>query len=195
MSKPFGIIYKATNLINGKCYIGQTTLTLRGRINEHKKAAKVNKYPSIVFHKAIRKHGIENFKWEILCECDSKNILNIRETMKIIVEHSYISEGMGYNLTYGGEGTFGYKHTNDTKEKIRCRNKGKEAWNKGKTNIYSDETRKQMSISQGKRKHSSETKTKMSSQRKGKSKSDETKMKMSIAATERWRVYNSVEVI
>ena len=80
------IVYKATNIINNKCYIGQTTDTLDNRIKRHLiKSKKTNNY----FHNAIRKHGIDNFKWEILYECDSKEILNLMETFKIIVEPRY----------------------------------------------------------------------------------------------------------
>lgn len=113
MSKPFGIIYKATNLINGKCYIGQTSKTLDKRKHEHQIGVK--KYP---FQNAINKYGYDNFEWEILCECEDKLILNIRETMKIIVEHSHISEG-GYNLTWGGDGQIkGWCPSEETRRKM-----------------------------------------------------------------------------
>lgn len=71
MSKSFGIIYKVTNLINSKCYIGQTTKSLDDRRFIHIKDAKRQKYNSL-FHKAIIKYGIDNFKWEVLCVCEDK---------------------------------------------------------------------------------------------------------------------------
>ena len=46
MSNTFGIIYKATNIHNNKCYVGQTTNSLNGRIGEHFSKAK----------KSIKKH-------------------------------------------------------------------------------------------------------------------------------------------
>ena len=57
------IIYKATNLINDKIYIGLTTKSLEHRISVHKKDSKrLNTY----FYQAIRKYGFENFKWEVV---------------------------------------------------------------------------------------------------------------------------------
>jgi group I intron endonuclease len=60
----FGIIYKVTNLTNGKVYIGQTVRTLHQRKNSHIRDLKKNM--DIVFHHALRKYGIDNFNWEII---------------------------------------------------------------------------------------------------------------------------------
>ena len=111
-----GIIYKSTNLINGKCYIGKTITSLTKRKNNHiytsKKFNENGKCSKdeyrCYFYNALNKYGIENFKWEIIYECDDELILNIMETMKIIVNHSHRSEG-GYNITWGGEGCSGYR--------------------------------------------------------------------------------------
>ena len=58
------IIYKITNTINNKIYIGQTTRTLKERIADYKKEAiyKPNNRP---ISRAINKYGIENFKLDI----------------------------------------------------------------------------------------------------------------------------------
>lgn len=122
MSKPFGIIYKATNLVNGKCYIGQTT-NLAKRKLRHKSNILDDKN-SAYFYNAVRKYGWCNFTWEVLCECDTKELLNIRETMKIIVNHSHWTE-CGYNMTWGGEGSMGYKASEKTKKKLSDLSKGK----------------------------------------------------------------------
>ena len=113
-----GIIYKATNLINGKCYVGKTTTSLRQRKIEHFCDMR-NRLNNIYFHNALKKYGIENFKWEVIFECDDELILNVMETFKIMVYHSHKSEGLGYNLTWGGEGVSGWKHTDETKETLR----------------------------------------------------------------------------
>lgn len=97
----YGIIYQFTNKVNGKIYIGKTIYPLNTRKGQHLYEARSCRRPSY-FHKALRKYGIKNFKWEILCECDDKLLLGIRETMKIIVTHSHVSEG-GYNLTWGND--------------------------------------------------------------------------------------------
>ena len=89
------IIYKATNLINGKYYIGKTKNSLESRIKSHK-AASTKK--DLVFYRAINKYGFDNFKWEILIECQNLDELNE-------VEKKYISEnGDGYNIAKGGDG-------------------------------------------------------------------------------------------
>lgn len=104
---PRGIIYQVTNLSNNKKYIGQTN-NLNKRIFDHISSSK-RKDDNSYFHKAIRKYGIKKFKWEILCECDDIQ-LDMMETFKIMVNHTHYTEG-GYNLTWGGQGTRGYKFT------------------------------------------------------------------------------------
>ena len=148
MSKSYGIIYKATNKLNGKCYIGQTTSTLEKRQHKHLYDAR---WGSQYFYKAIRKYGEENFEWEILCECENKIILDIIETFKIMVNKSHVSEG-GYNCTWGGDGwSLGQKHTEATLEKMRHpkTEKHRDNISKGRLGIvFSDETKKKMSTSQ-----------------------------------------------
>lgn len=124
--KKGGIIYKATNIINGKSYIGKTIQTLKKRMYVHKAYSKrtdINK--KTIFHNAIKKYGWENFTWEILCECDDYSILEIRETMKIIVNNTHYIDGYGYNMTYGGEGCIGYKHSDSARKKISDSKSGK----------------------------------------------------------------------
>ena len=57
------IIYKVTNKINGKSYIGQTTQTLLKRKREHIKSALRRKEGKNYFHWAIVEYGEENFEW------------------------------------------------------------------------------------------------------------------------------------
>lgn len=63
-------IYKITNKINGKCYIGQS-INIQKRINEHFWKSKCEKDVSFnsILHTAIRKYGKENFEYETLQEC------------------------------------------------------------------------------------------------------------------------------
>lgn len=90
------IIYKATNLINGKYYIGKTTQSLEKRINQHKGSSIKGKFS--IFYSAIRKYGIENFKWEILAKCTNIETLNKLEIY-------FISKNIeGYNIGKGGNG-------------------------------------------------------------------------------------------
>ena len=59
------VVYKITNKINGKIYIGQTTRTFEQRWKEHCNDA-MNFKDIYLFHNAIRKYGKENFECEIL---------------------------------------------------------------------------------------------------------------------------------
>ena len=92
------IIYKATNKINGKCYIGQTRHSLDARKNAHLKCAK--KGVKTHFYHAIRKYGAENFEWEIICSVNDKKHLNELETFYIT---KYDSIKNGYNMVDGGD--------------------------------------------------------------------------------------------
>ena len=70
----------------------------------------------------------------MLCECNDYLILNIRETMKIITNHSHWTEG-GYNLTWGGDGLSGYKHTDETKRKLSTHFKGRKLTEEHRLNV------------------------------------------------------------
>lgn len=90
-----GIIYKVTNKVNGKSYIGQTRYTLEFRWRQH-----LHKKDNVYFHNAIKKYGAENFSVEVLEECDVDK-LNSREIFYIAKYNTFEN---GYNLTLGGDG-------------------------------------------------------------------------------------------
>lgn len=92
------IIYKITNKVNGKVYIGQTTKTLQERKRQHLQCVKdgVNRH----LYNAMRKYGTQSFKFEKLCTAKSKSELNYLEA-KYITE--YDSVRTGYNMGYGGD--------------------------------------------------------------------------------------------
>lgn len=93
-------IYKATNTINGKIYIGFTKNGLR-RARSHIYSRKTNNF----FHNAIRKYGPENFSWEIIYQSkDLNHTLNTMESYFICEYNSFIDfkNSNGYNLTIGG---------------------------------------------------------------------------------------------
>lgn len=92
------IIYKITNRVNGKIYIGQTTTPLLQRWRAHR-----NSKSNCVFHKAIRKYGAENFTVEqidIAADCDE---LNKKE--QYWIRHYNSMRPNGYNSTTGGDNT------------------------------------------------------------------------------------------
>jgi len=104
------IIYKVTNKINNKIYIGQTSKQLKERQNSHIWSA--NNDSSCHFHKAIRKYGINSFIWEIEDICNSVEELNEKEIFYI---KKYETLNKGYNMTLGGSGVSGYKLSNERK--------------------------------------------------------------------------------
>lgn len=109
-------IYKITNKINGKCYIGQSN-NIGRRFIEHKT---INHETNKSLKCAYKKYGLDNFEFEILEECNLED-LDEREIF-------YIEKiKPEYNRTKGGTGAKGHILSNKTKEILR--QKGKEYWN------------------------------------------------------------------
>jgi len=97
----FGIIYKITNLVNGKLYAGQTIRSLGDRWADHKRDAKNGiDYP---LYFAIRKYGIENFTIETVDSAKSLKELNKKEVFWIKILDSLTKNGNGYNIHEGGQ--------------------------------------------------------------------------------------------
>lgn len=86
------IIYKTTNLVNGKIYIGQDKYNNPNYLGSGK-----------ILKLAFQKHGSENFKKEIIEECESKEVLNEREKFWIAYYNS-TDRSVGYNIALGGNG-------------------------------------------------------------------------------------------
>jgi group I intron endonuclease len=111
------LVYKATNLVNGKCYIGITRNSLKERQNQHKSRAKKNK-SNCAFHHAIRKHGWDSFVWEVIEDKISLDQIAEKEIYYINKYNSFASTKSGYNRTAGGLGVSEYEFTKDQKFKI-----------------------------------------------------------------------------
>jgi len=128
------IIYKTTNLINGRFYVGKSAYN------------KENYYGSgKILNLAIKKYGKENFKKEIIEECKNKEELNEKEIYWIDKLDAFYPKG--YNIARGGTGgdvytnmpddmrkkagqrisksNIGNKHTEETKLKISKKNSGR----------------------------------------------------------------------
>lgn len=95
-------IYRATNLITNKVYIGFDSKWPNRKKNHQWYALNGG---STYLYKSIRKHGWGNFKWDVLYQSyDGDHCLNVMEPHFILEYKSY---GSGYNLTKGGEGLLG----------------------------------------------------------------------------------------
>jgi group I intron endonuclease len=181
-------IYKITNLLTGKAYVGQKY------VEGNKNPLKDNYMGSGLYIKrSIEKYGKENFKKEILIdELTSQFAANIFEIYFIKKEETLNPNG--YNFAIGGQGgkaNKGHKHSEETKNKISKANKGRKHTKETKLKMhhphkkFSNDTRQKMSIAK-KGKCSKETKLKMSlanlgnKKMKGKHHSKETKLKMSL---------------
>ena len=92
-----GYIYKITNLINNKSYIGQTRNTIKTRIYKHISQSNKNNITGI--DAAIKKYGKENFIVEELCKCSNEDL---DEQEKFYIQ-KYNTFQNGYNLTIGGQ--------------------------------------------------------------------------------------------
>jgi group I intron endonuclease len=102
-------IYKATNKINNKCYIGFDSHWPK-RKSEHKSAAMRDKSYN-KFYNAIKKYGWDNFIWEIVYQStDGNHCLNSMEPYFI---KEFNSLSTGYNSSYGGESGLGNKWWNN----------------------------------------------------------------------------------
>lgn len=96
------LVYKITNTINGKAYIGVTKQSLAARWKCHRAYSK--REAAFPIHAAIRKYGVENFTITVICECSSLEELAVCER-GLIAEHGTYTPH-GYNVTSGGEGCF-----------------------------------------------------------------------------------------
>lgn len=103
-----GYIYKVTNLVNQKIYIGKTTETPEARWKNHVWEAFHNKNKSnSLLHTAMLKYGLDSFIVETVGEFPNKELdLKEREYIKLFESHR--STGKGYNITWGGEGCLRY---------------------------------------------------------------------------------------
>lgn len=94
-------IYKITNLINGKEYVGQS-INIERRIKDHfLKALNINDCSyNTAIHQAIRKYGAENFDWKIVEEC---SVDDIDDKERYYIQYFNTLAPNGYNILPGGQ--------------------------------------------------------------------------------------------
>ncbi len=135
-------IYRITNLINGKIYIGRS-VNLKSRKSKHK-----TKISNTIISRAIQKYGHDNFLFEVIEYCEIDKLVE-REGYYLDLLQPF-RENNGYNIIKDSSigGWLGMFHTPETKIKMSKSKKGTYIpWNKGKRGVQecSEETRKLMS--------------------------------------------------
>lgn len=112
------IVYKITNLINGKIYIGQTINSIEKRFYYHCYDNRSNS----AIHKAIKKYGKQNFIIEEIDKAACRFGLNYKERFWILTLNS-LDKSVGYNLKSGGD--CGGSPNKEIRQKIGDSNRGR----------------------------------------------------------------------
>lgn len=135
-------IYRITNTVNGKSYIGKTGMNFGDRWDSHRSLLNSGKHDNRHLQHAWDKYGADAFEFAAVEEVDDVSMLNDLETRYIA---DYRSRGMCYNIHDGGDGgvNLGKHLSADTKRKIGEKNRANML---GRT--ASNETRQRMSASQ-----------------------------------------------
>ena len=141
-----GVVYRIYHKESMKSYVGKSVHPQR-RIREHLSG----RTSSPAIRAAIKKYGADAFRVEVLESEVPESCLSKMEILHIRFFKSIAPDG--YNLTDGGEGVSGLKRG--------------DPWNKGKTSIYSDDTRRKMSEANKGKKLSPEARKKVSEAGKG----------------------------
>lgn len=145
-------IYAITNDVNDKVYIGLYSgkyLNSRWRVH----CWDVRNSSNIPLHRAMRKYGIEKFQimriWSGQITFDK-----LRQLERYYIKSFNSLSPNGYNLTEGGDGSFGFRHSPETIAFL-------------KKKVFSAETRKRMSLARSRWKHSDEHRRKIGLASKG----------------------------
>lgn len=154
-------IYQIINLINGKVYIGSSSVNIIQRWRCHKSYLKTNKHQNNYLQNAYNKYGKENFVMELVELVSDKNKVISVEQKWLDKLQPFTNTNNGYNICKTAGNTCDKHHSKDSKLKMSKAKIGNKVW-LGK-------------------KHTEETKLKMSKSQKGKKLSEETKQKMSEA--------------
>lgn len=174
------MVYKVTNKVNGKVYIGMSKYGLQERKSRHVRDSET---PMNYFHRALRKYKEEDFIWSIIDKCKTDVYDDLRE-MEVAWIAYYDSFRNGYNSTYGGEGNHGLAISEETRKRMSDAQKGKKLTNETKRRI--SESRKGDKNHNYGKSMSKEVKEKLSKILKGRVMSDETKAKMSMGQIKRF---------
>lgn len=95
-------IYKITNKINGKIYIGENTVSLEQRWKDHCKDGRNGSHNKSILHDAIHKYGIENFSIEQIDEVPDEQ--RFEKETEYILKYKSLTSQNGYNIVLYGSG-------------------------------------------------------------------------------------------
>jgi group I intron endonuclease len=174
-SKETGV-YKITNLVNGKFYIGSSTSEKDGfkdRINTHIRLLNRKTHYNKHLQSAWLKYGSHNFKFEIVEVVYGKDKILEREQYYITL-YGVTNPKIGYNKSPKANSQLGFKHTEETKKKMSESAK-----------IYSKEISERMKKLHTGKKMLNETKEKISKKLKACKRNEDFKNKMSIIGKNR----------
>ena len=121
-------IYKVVNSINDKVYIGSTTRTLAQRMGDHRKCAKGDRSR---FYKAMRWHGVANFRIEIIRSFPCANVIELEKEEYRVIKKMLRRDVKLYNSLIDG------KHTARTRKQMGDRQRGSANHNYGKLGTLS----------------------------------------------------------
>ena len=164
-------VYKITNILNGKFYVG-SSITMNERWQQHRKKLIKGEHHSSKLQNSWNKNGESVFEFSIIEECQPiKEILLSRE--QYWIDKLNACGPNGYNIAkIVMSPMLGRKHTQETKEKLSILAKNP-----------SKETRIKMSDARKGHEVTTETREKISSARNGRKVSEETRIKNTLAAT------------
>jgi group I intron endonuclease len=168
------IVYLVTNAVNGKRYVGKTKRDLEKRWREHVTHSHGGS-DEMALYRALQKHGAESFELSVLEECADEDALDEAERKWIRELGTFRRE---YNMTEGGDGLKGYRHTEATKRKMSESHRGK---------TLSPETIEKIRKTNTGQKRSDEAREKMRQAAIGRGHSEEAREKISEALRKRER--------
>jgi group I intron endonuclease len=173
-----GIIYKITNLVNNKIYIGQTTRPFKDRIKDYERF-----YGNDYINNSFKKYGFDNFKFEIIDTANNIEELNKKE-IYYINKYNSTNKEIGYNIEFGGLNSIPNDETRKRMSESHMGIKQTDRWIKKRIAIKGSEDAKKYGRekSEEEKKRLSETSPKYW---EGKERSEDTKRKISETKKER----------
>lgn len=176
------IVYCITHRMTGRRYVGITKLSL------HRRVYRYFRFSDTYLGRALRKYGLKAFEFRVIDRASDMGQAKIKESNWISQLNSLYPNG--FNLTTGGDGTAGFRHTVATKHKISQSLLGHHGWTLGRK--HTAETRAKLSmLLTGKRKSAEHCKKNGLSHlgqvpwNKGLSTPDDVRSKQSLAAKAR----------